>query len=145
MNAVNSPLWRLNYFKVLIMKYLLIFLQALLLFLLCSCKSHAPKLRELNFELRDMFGNKATVTFKEDGTFNGFSGVNRFFGNYKLDGDRISFDQMGSTRMMGPPAAMKFEDKFIQAFVKADRCTFIGNAFTLYRREIPLLTLKKVE
>ena len=43
------------------MKYLLIFLQALLLFLLCSCKSHAPKLRELNFELRDMFGNKATI------------------------------------------------------------------------------------
>jgi heat shock protein HslJ len=127
------------------MKYLLFFLQVLAVFCLCSCKSPEKTIRERSFELRDMFGNKASVTFKEDGTFYGFSGVNRFFGNYKLAGDKISFDKMGSTRMAGPPAAMKFEDKFMQAFNKADRCTFIGNAFTLYKGEIPLVTLKSVE
>lgn len=102
-------------------------------------------MHERNFELRDMFGHRATVTFKDDGTLNGFAGVNRFFGKYKLDGDKITFAQMGATKMAGPPAAMRFEDKFLQAFAKADRCTFIGNAFTLYKGELPLITLKLVE
>lgn len=127
------------------MKYLIVFIQILLLSVFCSCSSNKKNIHERNFELRDMFGHKATVTFKDDGTFNGFAGVNRFFGNYKLSGDRINFNGMGATKMAGPPAAMKFEDKFLKAFVQADRCTFIGNAFTLYKGEIPLLTLKAIE
>lgn len=145
MNGVNYRHWRQNYCKVFIMRYLFVFLQILSVFVLCSCKSPQKELTERSFELQDMFGNRASVTFKADGSFYGFSGVNRFFGNYKLAGDRISFDKMGSTRMAGSPSAMKFEDKFMQAFVKADRCTFIGNSFTLYQGEIPLVTLKTVE
>lgn len=127
------------------MKYLLFLCQILTVLCFCSCRTPEKTIRERSFEINDIFGHKASVTFKEDGSFNGFSGVNRFFGQYKLDGSRISFSGMGSTRMAGPPDAMRFEDKFMKSFSQADRCTFIGNSFTLYKGEIPLITLKAVE
>jgi heat shock protein HslJ len=44
---------------------------------------------------------------------NGFSGVNRFFGNYKQEGEKLMFLPLASTRMAGPPEAMKLEGKFL--------------------------------
>ena len=145
MNAANFPHWLQNYYKVLYMKYLLFFCQILIIFVFCSCKSAEKSIRERSFELNDIFGHKASITFKEDGTLHGFSGVNRFFGNYKLEGSKISFSGMGSTRMAGAPDAMRFEDKFMKALSQADRCSLLGNSFTLYKGEIPLLTLKSAE
>lgn len=127
------------------MKYLKTFVQVLLLFVLCSCQSTPKKINERNFEIKDMFGNRASISFKPDGTVNGFAGVNRFFGKYKINGNNIRFEQMGATKMAGSPAAMRFEDKFLQALAKADRCTLIGNTFTLYEGEKPLITLSVVE
>ena len=39
----------------------------------------------------------------------GFSGVNRYFGGYKLDGAKLKFGQLASTMMAGPPEAMATE------------------------------------
>jgi heat shock protein HslJ len=43
---------------------------------------------------------------------NGFSGVNRYFGGYEKDGDKLKFGALGSTRMAGPPEAMQAESAF---------------------------------
>lgn len=43
---------------------------------------------------------------------NGFSGVNRYFGGYEKDGDKLKFGALGSTRMAGPPEAMQTESAF---------------------------------
>ena len=56
-----------------------------------------------------------TISFKE-GKFGGFSGCNRFFGEYKLEGEKIIIlPNTGSTKMLCEN--MDFEDKFLSSFV----------------------------
>ena len=43
----------------------------------------------------------------------GFSGVNRFFGSYQLDGETLKFGPLAGTRMAGPPEAMAAEAAFL--------------------------------
>jgi heat shock protein HslJ len=56
----------------------------------------------------------ATIMFDEGtGQASGFSGVNQFHGSYKLDGSKISFGPLISTRMAGPPELMEIESNFL--------------------------------
>ncbi|NOJ38425.1 YbaY family lipoprotein [Bradyrhizobium australiense] len=50
-----------------------------------------------------------------DGVVTGSGGCNRFRGKAIIDGERISFRQLTSTKMSCAPAAMQQEDKFQQA------------------------------
>lgn len=43
---------------------------------------------------------------------NGFSGVNRYFGGYEKDGDKLKFGALAGTKMAGPPEAMQAESAF---------------------------------
>ncbi len=45
----------------------------------------------------------------QDSRFAGSGGVNRLMGGYTLDGDSLSFSQVASTMMAGPPEAMQQE------------------------------------
>ena len=58
-------------------------------------------------------GTDVTLSLKADGTFAGQSYVNRYFGEYTLDGNKITFTQMGSTQMFGPE--IEKEDAFFAA------------------------------
>ena len=58
-------------------------------------------------------GTDVTLSLKADGTFAGQSYVNRYFGEYTLDGNKIVFTQMGNTLMFGPD--MEKEDAFFAA------------------------------
>jgi len=40
-----------------------------------------------------------TIVFAEDGKVNGFAGCNNYFGSYDLEGRRLYFEELGSTRM----------------------------------------------
>ncbi len=42
----------------------------------------------------------------------GFSGVNRYFGGYEMDGEKLKFSKLASTAMAGPPEAMATESAF---------------------------------
>jgi heat shock protein HslJ len=44
----------------------------------------------------------------------GFAGINRYFGSYKLEGDKLSFGMLGNTRMAGPPEQMEAENAFFK-------------------------------
>ena len=58
-------------------------------------------------------GTDVTLSIKGDGTFAGQSYVNRYFGEYTLNGNTITFTQMGSTQMFGPE--IEKEDAFFAA------------------------------
>ena len=58
-------------------------------------------------------GTDVTLSLKADGTFAGQSYVNRYFGEYTLDGNTIIFNLGGSTMMFGPD--MEKEDAFFES------------------------------
>ena len=58
-------------------------------------------------------GTDVTLSLNADGTFAGQSYVNRYFGEYTLDGNKITFTQMGNTLMFGPE--IEKEDAFFAA------------------------------
>jgi len=60
-------------------------------------------------------GGVPTLTFdaaKKNAS--GLAGINRYFGSYKLDGDKLKFGPLGSTFMAGPQAAMDAETVFFK-------------------------------
>jgi len=54
----------------------------------------------------------------ENGSVSGLGGCNRFGGKYKLDGDRLSFSPLMSTRMACRPDLMKKEQAFFDMLGK---------------------------
>ena len=55
------------------------------------------------------------VRFTVDGSVNGNSGCNNFFGSLETTEDGVKMGQMGSTRMACPPEVMELEDMFLDA------------------------------
>ena len=129
------------------MKNLIFCFFAFLLLFIVGCVSPAEELPLLGktYKFSDSKGHVATVTFNRDNTMNGFSGVNRFFGEFRTASDMIAFANMGSTKMAGHPEAMKFEDKFIKILSKTNRFYEIGRNLTLFNGDMPLATLKLTE
>lgn len=69
---------------------------------------------------------QAYIEFDKKGKFYGNTSVNRFFGSYKLKGDKITLSNVGSTMMMGRD--MEIEQAVLQALeqsttIKADKGT----------------------
>ena len=58
------------------------------------------------------------ITFEKEKVV-GVSSVNRYFGNYKLNGDKISIQEIGSTRMMGPENLMIQEQEYLKNLKEA--------------------------
>ena len=65
-----------------------------------------------------------TITLGSDGRAYGSAGFNHWFAAYKLDGDKISFEQAGSTRKMCAPALMEQETRFLQSLPNITRWDF---------------------
>lgn len=65
-----------------------------------------------------------TITLGSDGRAYGNAGCNHWFASYKLEGDKISFEQAGSTRKMCAPALMEQEARFLQSLPSITRWDF---------------------
>ena len=63
--------------------------------------------------------NGLYVQFEPGGELGGYAGCNRFFGSYQLDGNKISIEPLGLTRMACSPQVMSFEISFIEALQSA--------------------------
>lgn len=61
----------------------------------------------------------------------GFSGVNRFFGGYEKDGDKLKFGQLAGTRMAGPPEQMQVESAFLAMLAGVTHWRLADGALTL--------------
>jgi heat shock protein HslJ len=55
-----------------------------------------------------------TIKFEADGTFDGFSACNNYFGSYTVTGQQITIgDNIGATRMACPAAATALESRYL--------------------------------
>ena len=73
---------------------------------------------------------KATIAFTEEGNVQGYGGCNRFFGGYRLEGDRISFSAIASTRRYCEET-MAVEDALFMALGKVTKLKVSADGLTL--------------
>ncbi len=64
---------------------------------------------------------QTTIAFTADGSVSGNTGVNRFQGQAKIDGDRLTLGPLATTRRAGPPALMDQESRFLKAIGRVRR------------------------
>lgn len=82
----------------------------------------------------------AAITF-ERGKVYGCAGDNRFFGNLKVYGRKLSFSHMGMTRMMGPNA--RYEGLFMQALNQVTHYIVDGNIRLLNKEGKTVMILER--
>ena len=84
----------------------------------------------------------AVLTFNQDGTVTGNSGCNGFGGNYKVDGDKITFDQITSTLMACDEARMAQESAVHQVLTDTATYKIEGSTLTLTNNDMVLVLTK---
>jgi len=67
----------------------------------------------------------------QESRFAGSGGVNRLMGGYALDGDALTFAQVASTMMAGPPEAMQQEQAIVGALGRVHEFRIAGDRLTL--------------
>jgi putative lipoprotein len=84
-------------------------------------------------------GVQATLVIQE-GKASGRGSCNSFFGPVTIDGEKISFGALGSTRMACPEAVSSQEAKYLEALRGAERFTLEGSTLSIHLRgmEAPL-------
>lgn len=84
-------------------------------------------------------GTDAGLTFNDDGTLTGNSGCNGLGGNYKAEGDQVTFSDVVSTLMACDESRMAQEGAFHQ--VLTDTATFHieGNTLTITNNDYVLV------
>ena len=102
--------------------------------MILACQKQETTLRGNENLLTETPGNvENTVAFTPNE--NRFFGraVNRYFGTYQIDGDKLILGPVGSTMMMGPEKAMAAEQQYFQdlARVSTFRATEKGLTLTL--------------
>jgi len=80
-------------------------------------------------ELNDI---KITISFDDENRFSGFSGINRYFGNYGLRrGNIIVLSNMGMTKMTGPPNVMSIENVYIKLLNESSYVVYDKRVLTI--------------
>ena len=82
----------------------------------------------------------AAITFQQ-GKVSGCAGDNRFFGNVKFEGGKLTFSHMGMTRMMGPNAA--YEGLFMESLNQVAQAAVIKGKMCLQSKDGKTLMVLK--
>jgi len=85
---------------------------------------------------------EAGLTFNNDGTVSGNSGCNGLGGNYKVESDQITFDQIISTLMACDDARMKQEDAVHQVLTDTATFKIEGNTLTITNNDMELVLMR---
>lgn len=98
-------------------------------------------LTDTYWKLVEVAGRPVTVTdgarephivlHGQDGRVAGSGGVNRLMGGYALQGDSLTFAQMATTMMAGPPEAMQQEQAILSALQAVRGYRISGDILTL--------------
>ena len=113
-------------------------------FALSSCfKSETFKGKE--YKLLNTEGKvKITIGFdKEENRFYG-SVVNRYFGTYTVDGDKITFTPAGSTMMAGPQMEMMVEKQYLEVLPAIQTFAFEDGNLVFTTNKDEILTFKEI-
>ena len=82
---------------------------------------------------------EAGIAFNNDGTVTGNSGCNGFGGNYTVEGDQVTFDQITSTLMACDDPRMAQEDTVHQVLTDTATYKIEGNTLTITNNDIALV------
>lgn len=138
------------------MRYLLI----LSAFLMMSCQFQVKKTSQIgelqgDWHLSQISGESIPLSReenpllsfdKEKETFYGFGGCNQISGKYIQKEEKISFENVSSTRMLCGKKAMETEKNYIQALKSVVSFTIEGkNLFLLNEQGEKVLSLVKAE
>jgi heat shock protein HslJ len=74
---------------------------------------------------------EANLSFNEDGTVTGTSGCNEFGGNYTVESNQITFEEIVSTLMLCDSALMGQEEAMQQVLTEAATYQIEGNTLTI--------------
>ena len=103
-------------------------LSALIGTALLGCAAEPMKLEQERSYLLEWIGERPlmdyshlTLTLAADGRAYGNAGCNHWFAPYQLDGDKLTFGKVGSTRKLCAPALMEQEKRFLQALETVQR------------------------
>ena len=95
---------------------------------LAGCAGDAVKLQQDHSYVVEWIGERPlmdyahlTVTLGNDGRAYGNGGCNHWFAPYTLDGDKLTFGGVGSTRKACAPALMEQEQRFFEALQTVQR------------------------
>ncbi len=80
------------------------------------------------------YNSKTSIGFKGDRVY-GFSGINRYFGTYKVSGGKFVFGEFGLTRMAGSENEMTLELKFLDILKNNKSVKLSGDTLTLVSTE----------
>jgi heat shock protein HslJ len=88
-------------------------------------------------------GTNVTANF-ENGDINGAAGCNSYFGGYQIDGENISFSQIGMTEMYcsDPEGVMEQEGFYLDALAIAQRYEIADGHLTVFLRGHETLTFE---
>ena len=92
----------------------------------------------------DGYNKQVSIGFKGDRVY-GFSGINRYFGNYQISGCKFVFDDFGLTQMAGSEEEMTKELQFLDLLRKNKSIKLLGDTLTLLSTEGIELVFKKVK
>ena len=90
---------------------------------------------------------QSTMTLSADGNVSGDTAVNRYHGSVSIEGDRMQFGRLATTRRAGPPALMDQETRFLGALEKVARYKLEANGLLLLLDEQgnPLMRLSPMK
>jgi heat shock protein HslJ len=95
---------------------------------LVGCAAEPMKLEQEQSYILEWIGERPlmdyshlTLTLAADGRAYGNAGCNHWFAPYQLDGNKLSFGKIGSTRKRCAPALMEQEQRFLQALGEVER------------------------
>lgn len=89
------------------------------------------------------FGDRAFLKFDEkENRISGRAVCNSFFSSYKMEGDKISFSPIGSTKMYCE-GSMEDEDQIISGLQNTDRYEIRSDLLYLYAGDKVVLTFKR--
>lgn len=88
-------------------------------------------------------GAEITLFFSDTDNFASGKVVNRYFGTYTINGNKLTFGPMGSTMMMGPEPLMQAEYQYLQDLPKTVSYEATSNGLTLHLSDNRQLKFKK--
>jgi heat shock protein HslJ len=77
-------------------------------------------------------GVRSTINFDDEGRAFGEAGCNSFQGGYELDGDRLAFGPLASTRMFCEGPRQEQEDRYLAALARIVRFAIADGELRLF-------------
>lgn len=108
----------------------IIMLLTLLIF--TACGKNLKDFENREFSLSSPHGEyKITMSFEGEKLY-GFSGLNRYFGNFKLIDGKITISNLVTTKMAGSPEVMNAEKEYLKLLTNTVKYEILDETLIFY-------------